>query len=371
MKSYFFYFLFLFLLISKPLFSQNPIPVYKDSVPVTKDTIQVPTDTIQTSRDSVFSILEAKFVPKTNLVVKPSKTLKVTKKQPRIPVTVSNWKNKNMIGFDLSQIAFVNWNAGGTSSVSGLLKGEFTRIRSEVNSEWVSEMGFRYGLNKQDGLDLRKTDDEFRFNSTYGYRKDTLSHWYYSVKLNFKTQFTNGYKYPNTDNAISKPFAPAYTFLGVGANYYIKKKVFDIYISPLTLKNTLVLDQELADSGAFGTAGAIYDSNGNLVTHGKKSRTEMGFLFTNYYKKEVWKNITMENRLSLYTDYINNFGNVDVEWRLQFDLVVNQYVKANIGMHLIYDDDVKTIEEVNGQEIESGAKVQLKQVLGVGLAYNF
>jgi len=371
MKFYFFFFLFLLLLITNPLFSQNPIPVYKDSIPISRDTIQVSTDTIQVSRDSVYSILEAKFVPKTKLVVKPTKTLKVTKKQPRIPVTVSNWKNKNMIGFDLSQIAFVNWNAGGTSSVSGLLRGEFIRIRSEVNSEWVNEMGFRYGLNKQDGLDLRKTDDEFRFNSTYGYRKDTLSHWYYSVKLNFKTQFTNGYKYPNTDNAISKPFAPAYTFLGVGANYYIKKKVFDIYISPLTLKNTLVLDQELADSGAFGTTGAIYDSNGNLVTHGKKSRTEMGFLFTNYYKKEVWKNITMENRLSLYTDYINNFGNIDVEWRLQFDLVVNQYVKANIGMHLIYDDDVKTIEEVNGQEIESGAKVQLKQVLGVGLVYNF
>jgi hypothetical protein len=27
-----------------------------------------------------------------------------------------------VIGFDVSEIAFVNWNAGGTSSVSGLLK---------------------------------------------------------------------------------------------------------------------------------------------------------------------------------------------------------------------------------------------------------
>lgn len=55
---------------------------------------------------------------------------------------------------------------------------------------------------------------------------------------------------------------------------------------------------------------------------------------------------------------VQNFGNIDVEWWLQFDLVVNQYVKANIGMHLIYEDDVKTIEEVNGQNVESGTKTQ-------------
>jgi hypothetical protein len=31
----------------------------------------------------------------------------------------------------------------------------------------------RYGLNKQDGVELRKTEDAFQFNSTLGYRKDT------------------------------------------------------------------------------------------------------------------------------------------------------------------------------------------------------
>lgn len=343
MKLYSFYFLFLLLFFSISCFSQ---------------------DTLQSIEVHIKPISIPKVL---------STEIQMAAKIPsRIPTIItSHWKNKNTVGFDLSQIAFVNWNAGGTSSVAGLFKGNFTRIRSDINSEWVNELSFRYGLNKQDGLEMRKSDDEFRLNSTFGYRKDTLSYWYFSSKFNFNTQFTNGYKYPNTENAISKPFAPAYTFLGVGANYFIKEKNFDVYISPLTFKNTLVLDQELADSGAFGMTKAIYDEAGNLIKHGEKSRTELGFLVTNYYKKEVWKNITMENRLSLYSDYINNFGNIDVEWRLQFDLVVNQYVKANIGAHLIYDDDVKTIEEVNGQNVESGAKVQLRQALGVGMVYNF
>jgi hypothetical protein len=300
-------------------------------------------------------------------------TLKVAgETASKVPVIIdSHWKNKNTVGFDLNQIAFVNWNAGGTSSVSGLFKGTFTRERSDINSEWLNELSVRYGLNKQDGLDMRKSDDEFRLNSTFGYRRDTFSNWYFSSKFNFKTQFSNGYKYPNTDNPISKPFAPAYTFLGIGADYFNKEKNLDIYISPVTLKNTLVLDDDLANSGAFGMTKATYDAAGNMLTPGEKSRSEIGFLVTNYYKKEVLKNITMENRLSLYTDYINNFGNIDVEWRLQFDLIVNKYVKANIGMHLIYDDDVKTIEEVNGQKVETAAKVQFKESLGIGMVYSF
>jgi hypothetical protein len=284
---------------------------------------------------------------------------------------VSAWQSKNTVGFDLNQIAFVNWNAGGVSSISGLLKGNFTRIHTTENSKWINELIVRYGINKQDGLAIRKSDDEFRFNSTFGYRKDPSSNWYHSAKFNFNTQFTPGYNYPNTDSPISKPFAPAYTFLGTGADYFDKEKKFDVYISPLTLKNTLVLDETLANKGAFGVTKATYDSEGNLISKGKQSKTEIGFLVTNYYKKEVWKNITMENRLSLYSDYINNFGNIDVEWKLQFDLVVNQYVSANIGTHTIYDDDVKTIEEINGAQVSSGPKLQLKQSLGVGMVYLF
>jgi hypothetical protein len=85
---------------------------------------------------------------------------------------VSAWQSKNTVGFDLNQIAFVNWNAGGVSSISGLLKGNFTRIHTAEKSKWINELIFRYGINKQDGLAIRKSDDEFRFNSTFGYRKE-------------------------------------------------------------------------------------------------------------------------------------------------------------------------------------------------------
>jgi hypothetical protein len=77
--------------------------------------------------------------------------------------------------------------------------------------------------------------------------------------------------------AISKPFAPAYIFLGVGSEYSNKEKKLNVYISPLTMKTTLVLDQTLANQGAFGVNKAVYDVNGNLIKKGELYRMELGF----------------------------------------------------------------------------------------------
>jgi hypothetical protein len=291
---------------------------------------------------------------------------------PPIPIyTVSPWTKKNSLGFYLSEIAFVNWSAGGTSSISGLIKGDFSRVYAKKNRKWVNELVIRYGLNKQDGIEVRKTEDAIRFNSSFGYRNDTLSNWYHTAKFNFNSQFSNGYSYPNTEIAKSKPLAPAYAFMGMGAENTSKDKNRIFYISPFTFKTTLVLDQKLANQGAFGVEKATYDSAGVLISEGKKSKTELGFLVTSSYKKEIAKNINIENRLSLYSDYINNFGNVDVDCDLTLDLVVNQYVKANIGTRLVYDDDIKTKKEIDGKQITEGPKAQLKQLLGVGIVYAF
>ena len=289
----------------------------------------------------------------------------------QLPDSTSYWTKENVVGLDISQITFVNWNAGGNNSISGLLKGKFTRNYVKNNVRWNNELIARYGINKQEQQDVRKTDDQLQINSTFGYKKDSISNWYYAGKFNFNTQFANGYAYPNTDLAISKPFAPAYTFLGVGSEYSRKDLNLTLYLSPLTQKTTLVFDQRLANQGAFGVEKAVYDEFGNLIREGKNIRNETGILVTNQWKKEVFKNINFEHRIALYTDYINNFGNIDVDWQLQLDMTVNQYVKANIGTHIVYDDDIKSKEEESGVQVIKGPKVQLKQLLGVGVVYQF
>jgi hypothetical protein len=288
-----------------------------------------------------------------------------------LPDTISYWSKENKVGLDISQITFVNWNAGGNNSISGLIKGQFIRTYTRENIHWKNELIMRYGINKQESQEVRKTDDQFAFNSTFGYKRDTISNWYYAGKFNFNTQFANGYAYPNIDLAISRPFAPAYTFLGIGAEYSRKDLNLNFYLSPLTQKTTMVFDQRLADQGAFGVEKAIYDEFGNLVKRGKNIRNETGILVSSQWKREIFENINFENRIALYTDYINNFGNIDVDWQLQLDLTVNQYVKANIRTHLVYDDDIKSKEEEGGVQVIRGPKIQLKQLLGLGVVYQF
>jgi hypothetical protein len=70
---------------------------------------------------------------------------------------------------------------------SGLLKGKFNRIYSKTITIGQMELIVRYGLNKQDGIELRKTEGQFQFNSALGYRQDTLSNWYHTAKFNFNT----------------------------------------------------------------------------------------------------------------------------------------------------------------------------------------
>jgi len=162
-------------------------------------------------------------------------------------------------------------------------------------------------------------------------------------------------------------------FLGVGTVYGEHIKSFTAYLSPLTLKSTFVLDQELANIGAFGVTKAVLDDEGNIITKGKHLRKEVGILVTSKYEAELAENITVKNLVSMYSDYFNSFGNVDIDWEVNFNFKVNNFVRATLGSHLKYDNDVKiTSDDDNDGELEvSGAKVQWKQLLGIGVSVDF
>ncbi|MFD2698716.1 DUF3078 domain-containing protein [Mesonia sediminis] len=287
-------------------------------------------------------------------------------------VPVSYWTKVNKIEYDISEVAFINWNAGGVSSLSSLLNSKFKRIYERGFLRWNNELLVRYGVNQQKDEILKKTDDNIELNSTIGFRADSLSNWFYSAKMRVSTQLTNGYKYPNTDDKISTFFSPANVFLGVGGEINIEEKNFSAYASPLTLRSTMVLDQELANQGAFGVTPAVYDEEGNLLKEGENTKTELGILITAEHDLTLWENIVMHNRLSLYSDYIDKFGNVDVDWEFRLNFKVNSFIRARLGSHLKYDDNIKIqVENEAGELVEGGSRVQWKQQLGIGVTVAF
>lgn len=289
------------------------------------------------------------------------------------PDSISNWKNNNNVRLIFTQNSFVNWSAGGNNSIAGILKIHITKNYKTDHLVWSNELKSNYGLNKENKRELRKTEDLFELNSTFGYRKNLESNWYNSAKFNFKTQLTNGYKYPNTDKPISKFFAPAYMFLGVGSEFFSKKSNLKLYLSPITNKTTFVLNQTLANEGAFGVMKAVFDETGNILSEGDNVKMEFGTLVTGEWKTKVMENINMGNKIILYSDYLHDYGNVDVNWELNFDLTINKYITANVGSHIKFDDDIKHKEDIDNDGTLDilGPKIQLKQLLGVGFAYSF
>lgn len=283
------------------------------------------------------------------------------------------WIQKNKASISLNEVAFINWNSGGSNSISGLLGLESSANYSDKFFSWRNNILVRYGINKQEDRELRKTDDLFELNSDIGFKPNTETNWFYSAKLNFRTQLANGYSYPNTDSPISRFLAPGYLFFGGGMEYGKNIDKLSFYFSPLTLKATLVLDENLANAGKFGVTPAVFNSEGQIITPGEQIRKELGILINNSYDMEIAKNIKLKHQVSLYSDYVHSFGNVDVDWRLDFDFKVNNFIKATLGSHLRYDDDVKTTVPsiVEGETTEAGARVQWKQYLGIGFAVDF
>lgn len=321
----------------------------------------------------ICSILIFLFVYKLSFAQPDSLFLKPKDDLDKIPV-VPVWFKENKAVLDFSEVAFVNWNSGGTNSISALLGARFARNYSLRHFTWNNSLRVRYGINAQDGQTLRKTDDHFEIISNLGYRRDTLTNWFYSARFNFKTQLSNGYSYPDTSKPISRFMAPGYLFLGGGVEYGKNIEKLSLYFSPFTLKSTFVMDEDLANAGSFGVTPAIVDDEGNILVPGNRIRMELGILFTGVHEVKVMENVVVNNALSLYTDYINNFGNVDVDWMVAAEFKVNQFIRASFGSHLKYDDDVKTIEPSETEEdeyVEKGARVQWKQLLGVGVVVDF
>ena len=354
-----------FLLMGPYLWSQDSIP------PVEADTLALDTLVIRTQQYPIRIVPQGVTLTNPRITFHATKPLTKKFKRFRVP---SFWERINEFDLQLSEAAFVNWNAGGDNAISANTKLYFARNYKFRFFQWDNDLELRFGWNAQEGRKWRKTDDAIRLSSTLGYRRDTITSWYYSVKLNFNTQFADGFKYPDRSTPISRFMAPGYLFLGAGTSYIPEGKKFNLYISPLTFKGTFVLDQDLADKGAFGVQKALVDAEGNILKPGEKLFAELGFLINHKWEFPLMENVLVAQDLTLYTDYLRVFGNVDIDWTLKFNFKVNEFLNASLLTQIIYDDDIKFDREIapDGTVINPGSpKTQFRQQLGIGINYRF
>ncbi len=293
---------------------------------------------------------------------------------PKKDTVVVGWKKGGAMGINFTQASFTNWAAGGVNSISAQsLFNCFANYKNKT-TRWDNILDLSYGLVKQNTAgSLRKADDRIDLNSKYGkyaFRKV----WYYSALVNFKTQFAPGYTYQGdtAKTLIADFMAPGYLILAVGLDYKPTDK-FSIFMAPLTAKHTFVLYQSLANAGAYGVEKAIYDTAGILLIPGRTVRSEFGGYFRLQFRGEIMKNVNMNAKLELFSNYINHPENVDVNTEVAFILKVNKYITANLTMQAIYDHDINISVDDDDDGVIDGAgpRLQFRQVLGVGFGVKF
>lgn len=286
--------------------------------------------------------------------------------------SVKPWLIGGIIAVNGQQVSLTNWAAGGNNSISvGGLVNVFAKYK-RGNTTWDNSLELGYGVIKQgDNKHWWKNDDKIQITSKYG--RHAIKSWYYSALVDFRTQFANGYNYPNDSVYISKFMAPAYGLAAIGFDYKPNNQ-FSFFVSPLTGKFTIVNDAQLAKAGAFGVQKDEYlDPNDpTIVTKKYKThREEFGAYIKMQYQTKVMDNITFQTILELFTNYVTNPGNVDVNWTTLTTFKVNKFISATLATQLIYDDDIKLLRSAGDQKGTIGPDVQFKQVLGVGLNYKF
>jgi hypothetical protein len=271
---------------------------------------------------------------------------------------------------NFSQVSLHNWAAGGQNSLSVLgilnLYGNY----KQGKNTWNNTLDLTYGSVKLEGQRLRKSDDRLELNLKYG--RQASSKWFYTGQLNTRTQLTPTYT-PTRDSILSNFMSPAFIIASVGMDYKPNPKL-SVFISPFTGKFTAVLDQAMADQGAFGVRPAERDAEGSLIKGtGERLREEFGGFVNVRFRHEVFKNITLQSKADLFSNYLRNPQNVDLNWETLVDFKVNKFVSASIFVHMIYDDDILIDVDRSGDGTMDGKgpRLQLKETLGIGLSYKF
>lgn len=257
--------------------------------------------------------------------------------------TTKHWTRKGVFTFLANQSSFSNWQAGGQNNFAGNVGVNYDFNYKNGDWNWDNKIIASYGLTKIKGADTQKTDDRLEFNSLLG--KKASGYWFYSAFFNFKTQMDTGLDPATQTVKISHFFSPAFFQFGPGM-LWKKSDNLKVNIAPATSKLIMVHDHFTEFSSSFG------------VEQGETTRYELGAAVNGYYKFNIMENVSVENILNLYSNYLEEAQNVDIDYQLNIVMKINKFLSTNFAFQTIYDDN-------------AFRGFQTKQIIGLGVNYGF
>ncbi len=276
------------------------------------------------------------------------------------------WKYLSEASFVFNQATIKNWSKGGESNISTLLDitGTANYTNKEKKMVWDNQGRIKFGLITSAENGIRKNTDQIDIVSKF--TNKAFGKFDFSATMLFKTQLANGYNYPNDSVVISKFFNPADITVGLGLDYKPNKNL-SINFAPLSYKATFVPDTAHIDQTKHG------------LKADQRSKHEPGLSAQISHKVTVFKEINIENKVRLFTNYINNPLNIDIDWEMIATAKLNWFTDIRLNTHLIYDDDTLIpVKDDDGEVVlntdgtpKKVPMVQFKELIGLSIIFRF
>ena len=283
------------------------------------------------------------------------------------------WKLHSESAFILNQASLTNWVRGGESSISTAMDitgyADYNNKQLKLSSN--NFIRLKFGLLKSGDDKMRKNQDLLETNSKINHK--AFGKFDFSAIMLFKTQIAQGFFYYKDNitqeekrTLVSKFMNPAVLTIGLGLDYK-PNKTTSVNFSPLSYKATFVTDTAHIDQTKYG------------IPKNRKSMHEPGvsLMITNEYNP--FKTITITNRLQLFTNYIHNPQNIDVDWEMIANAKINWFMDVRLDTHLVFDDDTRTpVFDKHNQAVlgpdgeqKKTARIQFKEMLGFTFVFRF
>ena len=296
-------------------------------------------------------------------LAKPERSLAKVEPLKEIPVY---WDYELSSSFALSQTFLSYWAKGGENSLTSVIdiKGTAKYTDTEAKIQWTNSGRLNYGSIITEENGLRTNTDMLEFNSQYNkVLKEKID---FSAVFYMKNQIARGYNYPNDSVIVSKFLNPGTFTVGLGLEYKPFKKT-SLNFSPLSYKNTFVLDPANIDQTAHGIAA------------GKRVRQEMGGQLVIKNSLSILDDLNISNSVRLFSGYLNKPENIDVDWEINLDKRINWFATIRLNLHMIYDDDIRfPVLDDNDQPVllpdgsaKKVPKLQFKEFLGLSFLFKF
>ena len=255
--------------------------------------------------------------------------------------SAQEWESSARGKVSFTQAGFYRWHDGGVNSLAlgAAITGELERKGGQWDQKY--SLALAYGLVKQNGLNLRKSEDVIHFDMAFSSPGlQFFGTLVPSVVVDMRSQFAPSFDYSKDEAPrISDFLSPAIFLESIG----ILSDIIPYSSTTLGIsaKQTIVMDEALR---------ARYK-----VKETRPIRAELGISSLIEVEQELFTNVHLDHRIQFFASF-NAPQKLDVFSETEITMTVNQWLQVNL-------------EYVAKLDRDFSRSIQMKELISLAVAF--